>query len=122
MKPVLMAGSTIVTLALIFYSLAFLNFHRKKEITRKVLSFQTIGVILDIIATTLMIIGSSRGPFTLHGMLGYSSLTLMIIDTLFFWRNGRSASVPGWLRIYSKVAYIWWVLAYITGTLLVILR
>lgn len=122
MKPVLMAGSTIVTLALIFYSLAFFNFHRKKEISRKVLSFQTIGVILDIIATSLMIIGSSKGPFTLHGMLGYSSLTLMIIDTAFFWSNRRSVSVHGWLTTYSKVAYIWWILAYITGSLLVMLR
>ncbi len=122
MKPVLIAGSTIVTLALIFYSLAFFYFHRKKGITNKILSFQTIGVLLDITATTLMIIGSSNGPFTLHGILGYSSLTLMIIDTLLFWRNRKFTEVPDWLKTYSKLAYIWWILAYITGSLLVILR
>ena len=122
MKPVLMTGSAIVTLALVFYSLAFFNFHRIKGITRKVLTFQTIGVVLDIIATTLMIIGSSKGPFTLHGILGYSSLTLMIIDTSLFWKHRKSSEVPMWLKTYSKLAYIWWILAYITGSLLVMLR
>ena len=121
MKPVLISGSAIVTLALIFYSLAFFNFHRKKGITSKILTFQTVGVILDITATTLMIIGSSRGPFTLHGILGYSSLTLMIIDTSMFWKT-RTFVPSNWFRSYSKVAYIWWIIAYITGTLLVMLR
>ena len=122
MKPILMTGSTIVTLALVFYSLAFFRFHRKKVFTNQILSFQTIGLLLDITATTLMIIGSSKGPFTLHGILGYSSLTLMIIDTSFFWNKRKSESVPVWLKSYSKVAYIWWILAYITGSLLVMLR
>jgi hypothetical protein len=122
MKPVLIAGSSIVTLALAFYSLAFFNFLKKKEITCIILSFQTLGVLLDITATTLMIIGSSKGPFTLHGMLGYSSLTLMIIDTSFFWNRRNSAQTPVWFKIYSKVAYIWWIFAYVTGTLLVMIR
>ena len=117
-----MTGSAIVTLALVFYSIAFFSFHRKKRFTDKILGYQTLGLLLDITATTLMIIGSSKGPFTLHGILGYSSLTLMIIDTLFFWNKRRSEVVPVWLNTYSKVAYIWWILAYITGSLLVMLR
>ena len=122
MKPVLMAGSTIVTFALVFYSLAFFSFHRKRRFTTGILSFQTIGLILDITATALMIIGSSKGPFTLHGLLGYSSLTLMIVDTLFFWNKRKSEVIPVWLKTYSKIAYTWWILAYITGSLLVMLR
>ena len=122
MKPILMTGSAIVTLALVFYSIAFFSFHRKKRLTHRILGFQTIGLLLDITATTLMIIGSSKGPFTIHGILGYSSLALMIIDTLFFWNKRRSEVVPAWLNTYSKVAYIWWILAYITGSLLVMLR
>lgn len=122
MKPVLMAGSAIVTLALVFYSLAFFSFHRKKRFSPGILSFQTIGLILDITATALMIIGSSKGPFTLHGLLGYSSLTLMIVDTLYFWNKRKSEVIPDWLKTYSKIAYTWWILAYITGSLLVMLR
>ncbi|HYW94532.1 MAG TPA: hypothetical protein VE870_02985, partial [Bacteroidales bacterium] len=85
MKPILLAGSTIVTVALIFYTISFVKFHRGKTITTAVLRIQTIALILDITATTLMIIGSENTPFTLHGMLGYSALTVMIFDTAFFW-------------------------------------
>ncbi|MCB8998555.1 MAG: hypothetical protein H6540_00605 [Bacteroidales bacterium] len=122
MKPILIAGSSIVTLALIFYSIAFFRFHKRKVLDSRVLSFQSLGLLFDITATTLMIIGSSKGPFTLHGMLGYSSLTLMIIDTAFFWNNRRLVELPSWLRLYSKISYSWWVAAYITGSLLVMLR
>lgn len=117
-----MAGSTIVTLALVSYSLAFFSFHSKKILNKKILGFQTVGLLLDITATTLMIIGSSKGPFTFHGILGYSSLTLMIFDTIFFWMAfGKDRFTPR-MKLYSKIAYIWWVLAYVTGSLLVILR
>lgn len=121
-----MIGSFIVTLALISYSIAILTEQFKKNITKRVLTFLSIGVILDISATICMIIGSSHGPFTLHGALGYSSLTLMLIDTLLIWkqrnRSGINSTVPNGLHLYSRIAYIWWVLAYITGGLLVALR
>jgi len=122
MQPILITGSMIVTLALVSYSIAFFGFHQKKAFTDRILSFQTTGLLLDITATTLMIIGSSKGPFTIHGLLGYSSLTIMIIDTIFFWSRRKAEIVPPWLKTYSKVAYIWWILAYITGSLLVMLR
>jgi hypothetical protein len=122
MKPILIAGTTIVTLALISYSVAFFSFHRKKILSSRILGFQTLGLLLDIAATSLMIIGSSNGPFTFHGILGYSSLSLMIIDTSLFWNKRKANRVPVWLNTYSKVAYIWWVAAYITGGLLVALR
>jgi FtsH-binding integral membrane protein len=122
MKPILMIASGIVTTALVFYSLSFFGFRRKKKLTGKILAFQTTGLILDISATILMIIGSSKGPFTLHGILGYSSLTLMIIDTVFFWGKRQSEEVPLWLQTYSKVAYTWWILAYITGAMIAMLR
>lgn len=122
MKPILITASGIVTLALIFYSLAFFGFHRKKKLTRKILTYQTAGLLLDIAATILMIIGSSKGPFTFHGILGYSSLSLMIVDTVFFWGRRQSEEFPPWLRTYSKVAYSWWILAYITGGMIAMLR
>lgn len=95
-------------------------------ITTAVLAFLTIGVTLDITATTFMIIGSESGPFTLHGVLGYSSLTAMLIDTVLIWRfwlnGGVKTKVPRWLHLYSRAAYSWWVIAFVTGSLLVIAR
>jgi hypothetical protein len=126
MKPILMTGALVVTLALISYSFAIINEQRKKIITPKILLFLTIGIILDISATAMMIIGSSNGPFTLHGFVGYSALAFMLVDTILIWKfklnSGYNIEVPAKLHLYSRFAYIWWVLAYITGSLLVMLK
>ena len=125
MSPVLMAGTLIVNLALIFYTIGIVSEQRSRRITQRVLIFLTAGVAFDIIATACMIIGSSKGPFTAHGFLGYSSLTAMLLETTFAWRHRLregDSPVPDWLHRYSRLAYSWWVIAYITGALLVMAR
>ncbi len=82
MKPLAIFAATVVTLALISYSIAIITEQRKKLVVNRVLIFLTLGVVLDISATTMMIIVSENSPFTLHGILGYSSLTLMLIDAV----------------------------------------
>ena len=118
-----MIGSMIVTFALIFYSIGFAKEQKKKQANSRVLLFFTIGVTLDITATIFMIIGSSKGMLTLHGFIGYSSLLGMLTDTSLLWRHnlkqGPVSEVPNRLHIYSRIAYIWWVIAFITGGLLV---
>lgn len=124
MKPVLIAGTTIVNLALISYSIAVITEQRRHRVIPRVRLFLTLGVILDIIATVCMIIGSSNSPFTLHGILGYSSLAAMSLDAALLWRHwlrhGEEV-VPRSLHIYSRYAYLWWIAAYITGAALVLL-
>jgi hypothetical protein len=99
---------------------------RRKLITSRVLLFYTLGVLFDISATTLMILGSTKGLLTFHGFIGYSSLLGMSIDTILLWRqnhkNGQDTKVSKPLDIYSRIAYIWWVVAFITGGLLVAIR
>ncbi len=123
MTPVIMAGVTIVNLALIFYSVAIITEQRKKIVNNTVLYFITIGVAFDIIATTLMIIGSENSPFSPHGMLGYSSLTGMLIDAVMIWKhklkNGINTRPEKGLHLFSRAAYIWWLIAYVTGAALV---
>ncbi len=119
-------GAVIVVFALVAYSLAIITEQRKHRVSRFVIRFLTIGIVLDITATAFMIIGSSNGPFTVHGLLGYSSLIAMMIDTILIWkfysRYEYNTKVPRSLHIYSRYAYIWWVLAFITGLLLVIVK
>jgi uncharacterized repeat protein (TIGR03987 family) len=126
MKTISMIGAFIVTLALISYSIAVFNERRKKHINKFILSFLTTGLVLDITATACMIIGSTNSPFTLHGSLGYSALTLMLIDTVLIWRfynkNGIGLEVPKSLHRYTLISYSWWVIAYITGSLLVMVK
>ena len=122
MNPTLMAAVIIVQFALVSYTIGIAVEQRKRVVTRVVLTFLTIGVGFDVIATACMILGSERSPWTLHGILGYSALAAMLVDTVRVWRfRGASggAQVPAGLHLYSRYAYLWWVLAYITGAVLV---
>ncbi len=125
MTPILVTGTVIVNLALASYTIGIALEQRSHLVSNRVLQFLSLGVTLDFIATTCMIIGSTSSPFTLHGILGYSSLTAMTLDTALIWwhRRRRGAEqVSRALHLYSRFAYIWWVLAYVTGALLVLFR
>lgn len=126
MNGLLQTGTSIVFLALISYSIAIITEQRKKILRRRILVFLTLGVALDITATVFMILGSSKGGFTLHGIIGYSSLLGMFIDAVLIWRlkisKGSYSPVPDGIHKYSRYAYIWWIIAFITGGLLVALK
>ena len=125
MNPLLQIGTTIVVLALISYSIAIITEQRKKILRRRILVFLTLGVALDITATIFMILGSSKSGLSIHGFIGYSSLLGMFIDAVLIWRlyfkKGAYCPVPDGIHKYSRYAYIWWVLAFITGGVLVML-
>jgi hypothetical protein len=123
MKTASIIGSMVVILAMVSYSAGYFKEKRIKLITSRVLLFYSIGLLLDITATTLMIIGSTKGMITLHGLIGYSSLLGMLIDTFLLWRynlkEGSDKVVSRPLHIYSMLAYTWWIIAFITGGVLV---
>jgi len=122
MNPILLAGTIIVNLALISYAVGIIGEQRSHRVSSRVLAFLVVGVVLDITATACMIAGSSRGPFTPHGLLGFSSLAAMLTETALAWRHRKANGddvVPIWLHHWSRIAFGWWVVAYITGALLV---
>ena len=125
MKPILIAGITIVNAALISYTIAIIAQSRNQQVTRKVLTFLTIGIILDITATVCMIISSGKA-ITLHGVLGYSALAGMLAETILSYlivkREGINSYISNRFIRWSQIAFSYWVLAYITGLLLVILK
>ncbi len=125
MKTISIIGAFVVTLALISYSIGVITEQRKRKVVKAVLIFITTGIILDITATICMIVGSSNTPFTIHGFLGYSALLAMLIDVVLIWRiklkNGFK-EIPKPLHRYTLVAYLWWVIAYVTGSMLVMLK
>ena len=122
MNSLSITGAFLVSLALISYSIGILTEQFKKRIIPRVMIFITLGVLLDITATIFMILGSRNSPFTFHGSIGYSALIVMIIECWLLWKlyfkEGIRADVPAKLHRYSLLAYIWWVLAYITGSLI----
>ncbi len=119
MNELYLKGS-LVTFAL-NVSIGVISEHRKRVINRRVLVFLTVGVMLDISSTVLMIIGSGKIPITVHGFIGYSALMVMLTDTILAWcyrcKNGDKQISNG-LNIYTKIAFGWWVVAYIVGAIM----
>jgi uncharacterized repeat protein (TIGR03987 family) len=124
LNSILIRAVVVVTFALLFYSIAVLTEQRKRSISKRVLFFLTGGVILDIASTTLMIIGARKIPITVHGFIGYSALLLMLIDTVLiwrFWKRQGSHEISKGLNVYTRLAYGWWVVAYIAGAVIAML-
>lgn len=126
MNTLLIVGITIVNLALIAYTIAFITFIKKKLVVNQALIPLSIGVSLDICATSFMIFGSSHSFLSTHGVIGYSSLLAMIIDCALLWKfrikYNSKGSIPQPLQWYTRIAYIWWICAYIAGILVVLGR
>jgi len=124
MSIISIIGAFIITLALLLYGIGSIAVQRFKIVTPGILTFLTLGVLLDLIAVTLMIIGSTKGAFTTHGILGYSATLTMIVDMVLIWRcyfkNGFDSIIKNSILLYSKIAYGWWLIAYITGSIIVI--
>jgi len=122
MNTLSITGALFVTLALLSYSTAILTEQNKKQIIPRVMVFISLGVVLDVTATIFMILGSRNSPFTFHGIIGYSALVVMIVECSLLWQlflnKGIRADVPGRIHRYSLLAYVWWVIAYITGSLI----
>jgi hypothetical protein len=116
MNPTLMTGTCIVTFALIAYSIGAITEQKRRAVTKVVIIFLTIGIILDITATIFMIAGSRHIPITVHGFIGYSALLAMLIDTISIWRAKlKNIGVSNRLHVYTRFAYAWWVIAYVAG-------
>jgi hypothetical protein len=124
MNPLAVIGAFIITLALLSYGISNIAVNRFKIVTPGILIFLTLGVVLDIVAVIFMIVGSDKSAFTLHGILGYSAMLTMILDMILIWqcyfKNGFDSIISNSVLLYSKIAYAWWLIVYITGSLLVI--
>lgn len=124
MKIISLVGAFIITLALLSYGIGSISLQRFRLVSKSVLWFLSIGIILDIVATVCMIIGSQNTPFTLHGILGYSAFLTMLVHVILVWKvyinRGKNILINKPLQLYAKFAYGYWVIAYFTGSLLVI--
>lgn len=126
MPKVTIAGIILVHLALILYTLFIIAENRKKRTTKMVLVLITLAILFDISATACMMMGTTRTYFTFHGIIGYIGLLLMVADSILLWKHklkyGTEILISKSLNSFSKIAYIWWVIAFITGVLVSIFR
>ena len=116
----------VVNIALFCYTIGSIAVFRRHRVSAFVLWMLTIGLVADALATACMIAGSSQGGITAHGLIGYSALFGMGADVSSLFRlkknTGWESELPRKMYIYSIVAYVWWVAAYITGGLIVGMR
>lgn len=122
MNPYLRFAVLIVHVALAAYTAGIVLEQRRRRASRAVVTWLTLGVCFDVLATAGMILGSQGSLFSLHGVLGYTALAGMLVDTVRIWRHRLAhgeAEVPRGLHLYSRFAYAWWVIAYFTGAALV---
>lgn len=126
MNMISLIGAFLMTFALLSYGVGSISMQRFKEVNKGVLGFLTLGIVFDLVAICCMIIGSKSTPFRLHGFLGYSAFLAMFIDVMLVWREyfkkGLNVRINRHLHLYGKFAYVWWVIAYLTGSLLIILK
>jgi len=117
MKPYTLIAIAIVTLALVCYTVGTLASQRSRRVTATALGFLALGLIFDIVATIFMILGSGT-LISLHGVLGYSALAGMLIEVAIAWRwrsrHGERTVTEG-MRRYARLAYGYWLLAFISG-------
>ncbi|MFC1914565.1 hypothetical protein ACFLXF_04765 [Chloroflexota bacterium] len=121
MNSIIIRAVVVVTFALIFYSVAVITEQKKSSVTKRILLFLTGGVLLDISSTVLMIIGSTNIPLTVHGCIGYSALLAMLIDAILVWKhwiNNGLNTIPRSIHLYTRIAYGWWVIAYVVGAVI----
>ncbi len=122
MEPIIIVGIAFVHLALLFYTIFIFKEFKTPWASNSVLFFLTAAVTFDLIATSCMMIGTTNTYFTFHGILGYIGLLLMVIDAIYIWRhritNGAEVVFNKGLNLYSKLAYTWWVIAFVTGVII----
>lgn len=126
MSHIIIAGVILIHIAFILYSVFIYKEHKYKRATKSLLVFITAAVIFDISATVCMMIGVAEKYFTLHGVLGYSALAVMVTDAVFIWKhyNKHGSEVPfsKALNRNSKLGYVLWLVAFFTGELLAIMN
>ena len=126
MNTSILIGTIIVNIALVSYTIAVFKERKSRSLSKGVMIFLTLGVLLDITATIFMVVGSSKSGFTLHWGIVYSSLTGMLLDTYFSYRKvakeGLGVKLSNSFVRNTTFVYAYWVAGYTTGGLLVLLR
>ena len=106
----------IVTAALLFYTLSTFINRPKRVLSLTNLTLYSIGLVCDILGTVLMFKVSTAGTlFTLHGILGYTVLGLMIFTVVWAWGLYKKKTYSKAFRVFSLLAWLLWTALYIYG-------
>ncbi len=124
MNPLAVIGAFVMTLAFLAYGIGSVTLERFRIVGSVVLIFLSLGVLFESAAILMMIIGSKGAIGPLHGIIGGVAFALMFANTMWAWivylSMGIDAHVNTWLLNYTKAAFFLWVMAYLSGIVLLI--
>jgi hypothetical protein len=121
MSPVILFGVVTVNLALIAYTAGVIAEQRGRRASLLVLGALTLGLGFDLIATGCMMAGSHRPWFTPHGIVGFAALAAMLAAVGLLWNlhaKRPDAEVPPGPRLFLRISYAGWLVAYAIGAAL----
>ena len=121
LSPLILFGILAINLALVGYTVGIIAAHRRRRVSSLVLGGFALAVFFDLVATGCMIAGSHRPWFTLHGMVGYLALLVMVVAVARLWalrRQGPDPEIPAGLQVFLRVAYLGWLIAFGIGVAL----
>lgn len=117
-------GAFIITMSLLMYGIGSIFIQRFGLITKTSIVFLVFGLVFDITATIFMIIGSGNTPFSLHGFIGYSAFLMMLGYVIYvirlYVKNKGEVIINKKIELFTKIAFGFWLIAYFTGSLIVI--
>lgn len=113
-KTALIIGIVSVILALGFYTITLFLIHKKNMVSKRMLITQGFGLSLDIIGTTAMFLIQSGISISFHGIIGFVALGFMIVEFVLLIKL-REQIIDKSFLIYSKVAYITWLIVFFFG-------
>lgn len=117
-------GSFVIIFSLLSYGIGSISVIRFKQLTRAVLFFLTLGLILDVVAFSFMIAGSENSPFSRHGIIGYIAFLAMFVNVVILWKeyrvNGLDSIIPKNVVRYTKIAYLLWLIIYFAGSAMIL--
>ena len=125
-EMVIVVGVIFIHIALVLYSIFIYKERKYRRATNGVVGFITAAVLFDISATICMMLGTVENWLTLHGVLGYTAVVVMITDAFFIWKHrikhGTEVPFSDTLNRNSKLGYILWLVAFGTGELLAVIN
>lgn len=124
MDPIILVISFIMTLAFLAFGVGSVTLERFKIIGTMVLVFFSIGFLFNAASVLLMILLLPTSLLSANGLIMFCSFSIMLVNTVWAWaaylKKGIDSKVTRAMVLYTKIAYLVWVLNYLWGIVLLI--
>lgn len=118
MKPEIAVAVALITVALVCYTVAVARAHRSRRASPLVVTLLVVGLVVDVVATGIMVEAATGSLLTAHGILGFAGLGAMAVFAALVARHRWSAgdaATPDWLDLFGRAAYALWLVAFVVG-------